>query len=257
MNNNHYWKDKDKRAKIAKEHTSKMRKFYKEEIENCVKKTITFSYAVNNPLKKTNKGQKIILTDEDSVSALFNFQEEKTCVLNFASYKNPGGMFLKGSKAQEECLCHESFLYNVLREFDNTYYAHNRAKLNRSLYTNQALYSPDVRFIHNGKQTLADVLTCAAPNYSSAEKYCKVSQEENLLVLKDRIKFVLNIASNRGVNTLILGAWGCGVFSQDPYKVARYFHEELDYHQDIEKIVFAVTDKKSENYKAFSKILGF
>ena len=40
----------------------------------------------------------------------------KIAVLNFASFKNPGGMFYNGSSAQEESLCHESFLYNVLKK---------------------------------------------------------------------------------------------------------------------------------------------
>ena len=50
-------------------------------------------------------------------------------ILNFASYKNPGGMFLRGSTAQEEALCHESTLYNVLIKFNDTYYKSNRENI--------------------------------------------------------------------------------------------------------------------------------
>ena len=57
------------------------------------------------------------------------------------------------------------------------------------------------------------------------------------------------------VDTLILGAWGCGVFGQDPSVVASLFVKELVNHKDIENIIFAVIDKNSANYLAFKEIL--
>ena len=249
-----YFEGKEERAIKADNHTEEMWKKHTDEIYDCVAKTKRYSNNIST-MPRTAKKQQIVLTDEDSVSAVFNHQKGRVCVLNFASYKNPGGMFLKGSKAQEECLCHESFLYNVLNEFIDGYYSPHLKTLNKALYTNEALYSPGVKFIRNKKECLADVLTCAAPNYKAAYKYQNVSREQNSKVLKDRTKFVLDIASNEGIDTLILGAWGCGVFGQEPSEVAECFLEELKNHQDIENIVFAVIDKNSENYKAFENCI--
>ena len=150
---------------------------------------------------------------------------------------------------------YEEFLYNVLNEFDKTFYEENRENCHDSLYTNRALYSPNVRFFKGDRNCLTDVLTCAAPNYTSAYKYNCVSKEENTKALEDRVKFVLDIASKEKVDTLILGAWGCGVFGQDPSEVVKLFIAELFNHKDIENIVFAVIDKDSENYLAFKDVL--
>lgn len=247
-----YFEGKEERIKQAHKHTNEMNETYYDEILECARNTKHYSGSVSSH-RECVQEQQVILTDEDSVSAVFNHQEGRVCVLNFASYKNPGGMFLNGSKAQEECLCHESYLYNVLAQFENSYYEPNKHRLNRAMYTNQALYSPSVRFIRDGKSCFADVLTCAAPNFTTARRYQRVSKEENLSILKDRVKFVMDIASNEKVDTLILGAWGCGVFGQNPDEVASCFAEELKNHPDIRNIVFAVIDKNSKNYNAFAK----
>ena len=150
---------------------------------------------------------------------------------------------------------YEEFLYNVLNEFDKTFYEENRENCHDSLYTNGALYSPNVRFFKGDRNCLTDVLTCAAPNYTSASIYNHISKAENTQALKDRVEFVLNVASKEKVNTLILGACGCGVFGQDPSEVAKLFITELSNHKDIENVVFAVIDEDSENYLAFKDVL--
>lgn len=92
-----------------------------------------------------NQKPAFTLTDMDSVSCLFNLSDNgRTAILNYASYKSPGGFFLEGSPAQEEALCHESNLYPILLAFDGTYYAWNRQRLNKALYLNRALYSSGI-----------------------------------------------------------------------------------------------------------------
>ena len=249
-----YWSKKEENKKYALEHTEKMEKEYKNEIEYSFKNSKIYgpNFTIEN--KYVGLG-KILLDDLDSVAAVMNYAgEKKTAVLNFASYKNPGGMFINGSSAQEESLCKESFLYNVLRKFTDTYYKWNNEHKNKALYLERAIYTPDVLFERNGKKVKCDVITCAAPNKSAAQKYQAVSNEENFNYLDKRIKFVLDIAENQNVKIIILGAFGCGVFGQDPKEVAEIFMKYLPFYH-FDTVLFAIPDKNSVNYKEFEKVL--
>lgn len=99
------------------------------------------------------------------------------------------------------------------------------------------------------------MITCAAPNISTAERYAGVLGSENLAALLDRIKFVLNIAMDNHVDTLILGAFGYGVFSQNATIVARYFAYALktyDYH--LKNIYFSILNRgNNDNYTRFKE----
>ena len=159
-------------------------------------------------------------------------------------------MFFNGSSAQEESLCHSSFLYNVLRTFDKTYYEWNRKHLNRALYTDRALYSPNILFFDQLRQCYFDVITCAAPNYGAAAKWQHVFAEENRAVLTNRIKFIAEIAEENEVETLVLGAYGCGVFQQDPSVVAAVFHEVFQ-ATTVKQLLFPIPD--NTNLSPFQK----
>ena len=248
-----YWNDKENRANVAKNHTREMTARYQNEINASIQGSLIFSpgFTFQPEVKKATN---VFLKDCDTVSAGFEYAAGKTAVLNFASYKNAGGMFLEGSKAQEECLCHESFLYNVLSGISG-YYDWNQANLNRALYKNRAIYSPNVRFIHKGQERDLDVITCASPNKSAAQKYAGVTDEENDKVLEDRIRFVLEVAAYQKVNTLILGAYGCGVFGQDPELVAKLFQKYVVEIGAFETVVYAVPDGRNGNLAAFQRVI--
>lgn len=255
-NTKRYYPNKEERAKLALTHTKEMEDLYKDEIEDCIDETL--AYNVNSKFieKRLNNKQVIIVDEIDSVGAIFKYVNinEITAVLNFASYNNPGGKFINGSKAQEECLCHESYLYNVLKGRIG-YYKINHKNKNRSLYTDRALYSPNVRFTKECKDVFCDVITCAAPNKTAAQKYYNVSDEENSEVLKERIEFVLKIAQDNGVDNLILGAYGCGVFGQDPLEVAKIFKEFLSgKYKCFNKVIFAIPNRLEMNYRCFKRI---
>ena len=152
--------------------------------------------------------------------------------------------------AQEECLCHESFLYNVLKEMSG-YYEHNRTDKNRALYRNRGIYSPNIIFEKNDGTFSVDVITVAAPNRKAAEKYCNVSEADNLAHLHARIEFIRRIAEENNVNTLILGAFGCGVFGQEARIVANSI-QEIFKTSSIKQIILAVPGK-NENVNAFRR----
>ena len=66
----------------------------------------------------------------------------------------------------------------------------------------------------------------------------------------------MKIAAENKVDTLILGAFGCGVFKQDPEQVALIFDEFLstDFENVFETVIFAIPDRNSKNYKAFERV---
>lgn len=252
--NSVYWIDKEARAQKAALHTEEMAEKYADQIKDSIKNTITYDKTIKGDKTEIGKPS-IFIFPEDSVSGIFNYHQGKTCVLNFASFKEAGGLFLKGSKAQEECLCHESFLYNVLKEHDQ-YYKFNQTNLNRGLYRNRALYSPNIYFTRDGQTVKADVLTCAAPNFYTANKYCNISAQENSKILRSRIKFVLSALKAQGVETAILGAFGCGVFAQDATEVAQIFKEEIENIMGGSKFnaVFAVPEGRDGNYQKMKDV---
>lgn len=267
-----YWKQKEERAKKAQEHTKEVGNIFSKFIEKTIQNTFTYSTYFKCSKSRPNVSTNIVVEDMDSVSAIFKYKpktlNEKIAVLNFASYKNPGGQFLNGSSAQEESLCHESFLYNVLSGCKN-YYEWNNLNKNKGLYLNRALYSPVVAFMRPVQHehvtedsnivthlyASCDVITCAAPNRYAAQKYLNVSDAENFAALKSRVKYVLDIAKENEVDILILGAWGCGVFGQDPADVANLFkHYLTTTHKCFKTVVFAVPKGNNANYAEFEKV---
>ena len=250
---NYNWEGKEERAAKAVAHTQQMTEYFQDLIDSAVRHTRIYGTDFVVPFEEDAKVSEPhgMLCATDSVTAAFQFVEGKTAILNFASHKNPGGMFIGGSRAQEECLCHESFLYNVLREC-NDYYAWNNRNLNRGLYVNRGLYTPGVIFIHNDEIASFDVITCAAPNKTAAQKYQNVTNEENSLALRQRIRFVLDIAADNEVETLILGAYGCGVFGQDATEVAQIFKTLLPFY-NFKKVIFAIPQGNG-NFEKFKKV---
>ena len=253
-----YFDKKSSMTIRALSHAAEMAQKYGTESSTSACLTTIYSPSFNPPLVD-GKPSRIQVVDADSVGAAFaeysqnRSQWYKPCILNFASYKNPGGKFLEGSTAQEESLCHESNLYNILEKLDKTYYLPHRGKgmSNRALYANEALFSPDVIFSHDNVTLKFDVLTCAAPNYAAASRYYDVTSKENAEVLYDRIIFLRKILETNNVKTVILGAFGCGVFGQDPNLVASYMNQIFQ-NSSIDTIIYAIPKNLNErNYIAF------
>ena len=221
---------KENAAKNAKAHTEDVAIRYKQAIKNAIDNSVIIrgKHNVESFYNKENSNKpKIFVANTDTVSALTNkdFKNNTITILNFASYKNPGGGYIRGSVAQEECLCAESFLYNVLsdKKFAD-YYNYNKAHPNNGLYSNAAIYTPGVIFEHGRIKKSANVITCAAPNKNAAIKN-GISINDNSTILRNRIEFIKCITEQYPTDILILGAYGCGVFGQNPVEVASIFSE--------------------------------
>jgi uncharacterized protein (TIGR02452 family) len=165
--------------------------------------------------------------------------------LNFANGIYPGGGFRNGALAQEENLCRSSALYLTL-EGDPMYAAHRKRELPDS--TDWAILSPDVPVFRDDggaeleRPWLLSFVTCAAPVVSG------VGQPLAATLLKRRIGRVLSIARAFRYDVLVLGAWGCGAFKNDPLTTARDFRQALEtgHAGAFSEVVFAITDWSAE-----------
>jgi uncharacterized protein (TIGR02452 family) len=205
------------------------------------------------------------VTDEGSLQGAGRLHREggeRIAVLNFASARNPGGGYLGGAKAQEEDLCRNSLLYPCLLQVPD-YYAAHRASPDL-LYSDRVIWSPDVP-VHRGDdgRLLAapyavSFLTSAAPNAGEALRRDPDAGSHIQRALHRRAERVLAVAAHHGARQLVLGAWGCGVFRNDPREVAEAFHAHLTegaFKGAFERVLFAVWDRSpdSANRAAFTE----
>ncbi|MEZ0066334.1 uncharacterized protein (TIGR02452 family) [Streptacidiphilus sp. MAP12-20] len=209
------------------------------------------------------------VTDEGSLTAarrLVGTGGGRVAVLNFASARNVGGGYLGGARAQEEDLCRHALLYPCLRQAPEYYEAHRVS--DDLLYSDRVIWSPDVP-VHRGEggELLArpfpvSFLTCPAPNAGALLRREPDAGPRIREALTRRSGRVLGAAAQEGARQLVLGAWGCGVFRNDPREVAEAFAVWLapggDYAGAFERVVFAVWDRAepSANRNAFAEVLG-
>ncbi len=184
--------------------------------------------------------------------------------LNFASAKNPGGGFLGGSQAQEESLARSSALHaSLMRAWE--FYERHRAE-HSLLYSDAMILSPGCPVIRDDDGALleeprqAGFITSAAPNAGAAAN----NTPEVLPLIPDvfrrRSEYVLALAAAQGYRQLVLGAWGCGVFRNDPRVVADAFADHLRgaWAGRFERVVFSVLDTSpmAETFGAFQASVG-
>ncbi len=228
----------------------------KELVEHSVHNSFTLNPEESDKLLQetsVNKEYDTLIRVENSttIEALQQLKgNEKTAILNFASAKNPGGGFLGGAQSQEESLARASSLYSSLTK-DESMYRFNRAN-SSFLYSDYMIYSPDVVFWMDDEGNLlpepllADVITSPAPNKGAMLQHQRTAEITEIgPVLRKRMLKVLKLAEQQEIDCLILGAWGCGVFRNEPAEVAELFREVISSHFDgsFREIIFAVYDR--------------
>lgn len=215
---------------------------------------------------------------------------EKVVILNFANEDEMGGGYTRGANAQEEDICRVSTLYTYLNttmgslfytfrgcdksipfeisgipketlntvlpfELDFEYKKHHNVQM--LLSENITVFREPVTYKMLDEPYYIDVLTCAAPiNYLKI--YGDVSDPSigmDINVIREKIKTMLYVFKRRGYDNIVLGAWGCGAYANDPNYVAQVFKEELDRY-DFKNVRFAIPGgEDSYNYRVFKSII--
>lgn len=230
---------------------------------------------------RTHLMMKVDVTRSRSYEAVQRLSKEypkaKIAVLNFANAFHPGGGVASGSSAQEECLCRTSTLYPLLdrKTLQNDFYGYHK-KLNALQATDALIYTEDVVVCKSDEDlpvrlkkeqwVKTDVITCAAPDLRNSTSWLgaltgggvKMVNAELFGYHVKRAMHILTCAAHYNVDVLVLGAFGCGAFQNDPETVAKAYKTALEQFPHVfKKVEFAVYCAPGDdtNYKVFRKVL--
>lgn len=206
---------------------------------------------------------RIDVTNESSLSAVRRLVTEErpdVLCLNFASARNPGGGFLGGAEAQEENLAKSSGLYACLIAKMEMYQS-NRA-YDFCAYHDDMIYSPKVPVFRDDayqyldEPVLATFVTAPAVNRSAVSRNSPDRLYELEIIMPMRIELLLALARHHGHRSLVLGAWGCGVFGNHSAQMSGWFADALKgpFCNAFERVHFAVLDRHNDGtYAAFAE----
>lgn len=194
------------------------------------------------------------------IDNLLKAKKEPVFCLNFASAKNIGGGFLTGAQAQEESIARVTGLSACCFEFFEEYYQFHRSRKSM-LYTDTMIYSPAVPIFKNDEGEYLDepqkvsILTSAAVNAGVVKRQEPNNIDKIIPAMYQRTEKVLAIAHRKGYKNLVLGAWGCGVFQNEPEDIAKIFYELLTtkFENCFEEIVFAIKTNQDKIIDPFLK----
>lgn len=280
-----YKENREKRVRIFEDTLNMCEQ--EEKLTNAIKDSRERSVIYRNPEEELRIVNSLRFEDEAEITVTRNrtleaagnlcrkYPKSRVGILNFASAVTPGGGVVSGSNAQEECLCRCSTLYPCLqtKELWKDYYNYHRMQHDR-YYTNRCVYIPDVVVLKTDTELpermpeshryKVDVITCAAPNLNvnrlaeHTGMQCTISTEELHNLFKVRIEGIMRVGVQHKIDALVLGAFGCGAFHNNPVMVASCFKEALEtYKYAFCKIEFAIFCQLSDdvNYQVFSGIM--
>jgi uncharacterized protein (TIGR02452 family) len=150
-------------------------------------------------------------------------------IVNFANPAKPGGGFLNGRTAQEEAISRSSALYRSIERHDEMY-AFGRRDDN-GLFSDYMIYSPDVPYFRDDagelleQPFLVSMITAAACKVDTISEARMRRAVRN--TMKNRMRKIITIAAGYQNRILVLGAFGCGVYKNDPVEIATIEKELL------------------------------
>lgn len=226
-----------------KNHILEIEKEYHAEIIKSFFDSVIYtnhSHFIKNTVSTKKQPNIQILDNITSIDSLA-YAINKIALLVFADPFLCGGLYFQGATTQEEMVCDETTLYNILYRFKTKgYYDINKSicETNKVNYNKNCIYIPNVRVLSTNQKI--NIIHCAAPNAEIINN----TQEE----MKKQISLIHKVACENNINTLILGMFGCGAFENNPKMVGSIFKKEFK-KSNIDKIIFPLyeTDEYKKN----------
>lgn len=279
MYNGKISKEKEERIKVfedtkaAVKTNERLKESIRESVSGQILITENETVETKMPNLSRNKNRykesaNVVVSGKRTFEAAEAYKGKKVSVLNFASASNPGGGVERGAGAQEECLCRTSTLYFCLNtpEMWDGFYTPHREEHN-PLHNDDVIFTPNVTVfktdtamperMKESEWYEVDVITCAAPNHSQLKIRVLGLDSELYNLHFKRFQRILDVAVASGAEVVILGAFGCGAFQNDPKVVAKAAKDAIkEYETSFETIEFAVfcRDYEDKNFKAFKDV---
>lgn len=231
------------------------------------------------PEKRYEEKANVVVSKKRSYEAASGYKGQQICVHNFASATTPGGGVVRGSSAQEECLCRCSTLYfnlNTPEMWEGFYIPHREAQ--NPIHNDDCIYTPEVvvmktdiawpELMAKEDWYLVNVITCAAPNLrlmpsnrmnmGDGFEAVKMADKDLLVLHEKRLARILDIALEEKNEVVILGAFGCGAFENNPEVVALAAKNVIEkYLYSFKAIEFAIycSPRDEQNFVSFQSTL--
>lgn len=192
----------------------------------------------------------ISIEPTDTITTAINLDGQgKTCILNMASNTKPGGGVKSGAVAQEECLFRCTDLFKTI---DGRYYP---LGMDEGLYTIDSMIIKDKDYNLLDEPVLVDCVTIPAINLNKYQMLRRSYEK----ITEEKIDMMLKLAYSYLCDNIVLGAWGCGVYKNDPDYISKTFLKMiLSGGYKFNKIVFGVINDHNSvdnNYEIFKKNL--
>ena len=233
---------KEERAAEAKKHIGLVKGLFATEIAKSVEDAQLYEDGDGRELElpEPRFEETAIMVEWGQLADAVANAKGKVCVVDPASYRMPAGNYLNGGWGTEEQICAESSLFPVLEGLRTIYHDANRQSTHGGLNSDRALYLTDIMFTTGGTMRKRDVLVCAPPNRNFALENHR-SPAECDMDLAHRVETLMRVAAANGADTLVLGAFGCGFFGNDPEQVAGLFKSWLGAHPgQFGEVVFSI-----------------
>ena len=209
------------------------------------------SLSVNESKDQHTTTYQVEATDSISAAKSLKLQGLRPLVLNFASEFKAGGGYWKGSIAQEESLFYASTYALALDPRFNP-----KTKAFYPIPKDAAIYTPNVLVIRDEDLKLLNWKDCYLLDFVACPALRNPKLQKGLLSAEDaettrlKMRLVFDIALTYSHDSLVLGAWGSGVFGNPPDQMARLFMDVLREPRYVDRfraVTFAVLVAKSKD----------
>jgi len=168
--------------------------------------------------------------------------KDRVAVMNLSSGERQpaGGSYLGGSMTQEESIYYRSTLGSTLENIkaDVFPFEHN------VIFTPNVLVIKDREYKDLPRHESISVVSVTAHRPKMIKK---VLTPEQVHQLERRIRMCMIACEEHKIQTVVLGALGCGVFRNNPVQVAQCFRTVLSERKYVPEVYFAILETEKLN----------